>query len=235
MIVIPSLDLWDGRVGFLRGGPPEQLTTVAEDAVATARAWADRGARRLQVVDLNAALGRGDNRELLLRILRSVEVPVQVGGGLRDTDRIGELLAAGASRAIVSTRALRDPPWLVAMARRHPGRILLGIDHRDRRALLAGRTESRAVPLGEIVRTANDLPLGGVLFTNTVAEGRMEGVGDPLGEMVARCRHERIAAGGVAGPEDLRTLAAAGFDAAVVGLALYREGPGPDRLREAVR
>lgn len=235
MIVIPSIDLWDGRVGFLRGGAPEELTTVSDDPVGTAGVWRDRGARRLQVIDLNAALGRGNNTALIRRMVDRVDLPIQVGGGLRATDRVDAILRAGAARAIVSTRALRDPEWLTELARRHPGRILLGIDHRAGRALLAGRTESSGRTLGEILRASNELALAGVVFTNTVAEGRMQGVGDTLAEVTHICRHERIAAGGVGRPEDLAELAVAGFDAAVVGLALYAEGPGPDRLREAIR
>ncbi|MHB8351084.1 MAG: 1-(5-phosphoribosyl)-5-[(5-phosphoribosylamino)methylideneamino]imidazole-4-carboxamide isomerase [Thermoplasmata archaeon] len=235
MLVIPSIDLWDGRVGFLRGGGPEQLTTVSDDPVGTARSWQARGARRLQVVDLNAALGRSDNVALIQRLVGAVDLPIQVGGGLRETDQVDAVLRAGAARAIVSTRALRDPAWLAGLARRHPGRILLGIDHRARRALLAGRTESTGVAIAEILRAVDALPLAGVLFTNTTAEGQMRGVGDSLADVARLSRHERIAAGGVAGPEDLEELAEAGFDAAVVGLALYAEGSGPDRLREAVR
>lgn len=219
--MIPAIDLLGGRPVFLRGGEPDTATIVSADPVSLARSWQDAGARRLHLVDLDAAFGRGDNGRLVRTILRSVAIPVQVGGGLRDEGAIRDLLGNGAAAVVVGTRALEEPDWLRTVAVRFPSRILLALDRDPRGALVDGwRRVSRRAP-GESLGIANGVPLAGVLFTNVSAEGRLRGVGDPRDALVRRCRHPRIAAGGVTTLRDVVALRRAGYDHVIVGKAFH--------------
>lgn len=219
--MIPAIDLMEGLAVFLTAGRPETMEIVSEDPVGLAKSWQARGAKRLHLVDLDAALGLGENRDLVRAVLRGVTIPVQVGGGLRDEDRLREILSSGAARAVVGTRAVESPEWLREMAARFPSRLILAVDRDPRGVLVEGWTKTASKDAGAIVRLANRLPLDGVLFTNVGIEGRLEGVGDPTDHVVARCTKPRIAAGGVTSVEDLRRLRRAGYDHAVVGKALY--------------
>lgn len=222
--MIPAIDLLKGEAVVLVGGRPETAETVSDDPVALARSWQRQGARRLHLVDLDAALGSGENRDLVREVLRGVTVPVQVGGGLRDEDALREALAAGAANAIVGTRAVRDPSWLGAMAVRFPSRLILALDRDPRGVLVDGWQRAATADPARILGEANRLPLGGVLFTDVSVEGRLRGVRRTPDDLVRRCARPRIAAGGVTGLEDLATLRRAGYDHVVVGKALYSGG-----------
>ncbi len=228
MRVYPAIDLWEGGVAFLApepGGPPVR---ISPDPIGIAQRWAAAGARRIHLVDLNAALGRGENRAVVRKILEVTPVPVQVGGGVRSEERAAELFDQGAERVIASTRALRDPAWLATVARRWPGRIILGLDRKAGATLIAGRSET-ATPVGRYGGPAGaGVPLGGVLVTNVETEGRQNGVGDVMNVPAGPADWEWMAAGGVSRVEDLARLSAAGYRAAVVGMAAYRD---PDLWR----
>jgi len=223
MRVYPAIDLWEGEAAFLAPEPGGTPVRISPDPVGLAERWAALGVRRIHLVDLNAALGRGENQSLVRRILSHATVPVQVGGGIRSEARVAELFDWGAERVIVSTRALRDPAWLGTVARRWPGRMILGLDRKGGATLVAGRSEPVDPSSPERSAATAGLPLGGVLVTNVETEGRLNGVGavdkllpDPIG-------WEWIAAGGVSRIEDLARLEEAGYSSAVVGVAAYRD------------
>lgn len=233
--MIPAIDMMGGRAVFLVGGRPETARVVSEDPVALARDWQRRGAKRLHLVDLDAALDAGGNRDLVREVLRELTIPVQVGGGLRDEAVLREVLSNGAAKAVVGTRAIRDPDWLRDMAVRFPSRLILALDRDARGVLVEGwRRAARADPY-DLVERANRLPLDGVLFTNVAREGRLEGVGDADEPFVRRCTKSRIASGGVASLADVRALRRAGFDHVVVGKALYTGHVNFERAEEAMR
>jgi len=219
--MIPSIDLLDGRAVVLVGGRRETEDVVSDRPVDLALSWQRRGAKRLHVVDLNAAWGMGDNREVIRSILRAVAIPVQTGGGLRDEDALRAVFAWGASRALVGTRAVQEPDWLRAMTVRFPGRLILALDRDERGVVIDGWRRVAAVDPRKLIDLANRLPLTGVLFTDVGSEGRLRGMKDIPRDLVQRCLRERIAAGGATTVEDLRNLRDAGFDHAVVGKALY--------------
>jgi len=219
--VIPSIDLLDGRAVVLVRGRRGTEEVVSDRPVDLALSWQRRGARRLHVVDLEAAWGEGDNREVVRSILRAVAIPVQTGGGLRDEDALREAFAWGASRVLVGTRAVQEPDWLRAMAVRFPGRLILAVDRDERGVVIDGWRRVAAVDPRRLIDVANRLPLAGVLFTDVASEGRLRGMRDIPRGLVRRCLHERIAAGGAAAVRDLRKLRDAGFDHAIVGKALY--------------
>lgn len=223
MIAWPAVDLMGGRVVQLVGGRPDQERVSLPDPVASARHWVEEvGFRALHVIDLDAALGTGSNRDAIAAILEAVDVPVQVGGGIRDGEAVDELLAAGADRVIAGTRAVADRLWLEGIAARHPGRIVVAADTREREVVVHGWTEGAGLSVCHFMRGLDDLPLAGILVTDVGREGRLAGIDTQLfGDVVLCSGHPVLAAGGIADEEDLRRLAAAGVAGAVLGMSIY--------------
>jgi phosphoribosylformimino-5-aminoimidazole carboxamide ribotide isomerase len=222
MILLPAIDLLGGRVVSLVGGQPGTEQVQLPDPVAVARRWIEEGAQGLHVVDLDAALGRGDNRAMIQGLLEATSVPVNVGGGVRKEEDVRGLLEAGAHRVVVGTRGVHDLHWLGRVARTHPGRVVLALDARDGVVVAKGWTEATGRPLLEMVRDVEDLPLGGLLYTAVHVEGRLQGVDRTwTPRLVDATRHAVYASGGVTSLDDVRFLRDAGCAGAVLGLALY--------------
>lgn len=224
MIAIPAVDLRDGACVQLVGGSYAREPVRLPDPVAAARRWVAMGFRRLHVVDLDAATGRGSNAEVAEAILRATagSAEVQVGGGVRDEVAIARWLDAGVHGVVVGTRALEDGGWLAEVAARHPGRILVAADVRRRRLAVHGwrRTLDRD-PIAA-VRALDPLPLAGLLVTAVHREGRLGGTDLPLMRAVASAtRHPVIASGGITTLADLRALEGCGIAGAVIGMAFY--------------
>jgi phosphoribosylformimino-5-aminoimidazole carboxamide ribotide isomerase len=221
MLAIPAVDLREGACVQLVGGAYEEERVRIADPLAAARRWRAAGFRTLHVVDLDAATRRGDNRDAVAALLGEGG-DVQVGGGVRDDAAIADLLAAGAARVVVGTRALEDPEWLAAAARQHPRRILVAVDSRDGQVATHGWTRTQGREVVSALRDLAALPLAGALVTAVEREGRMEG---PDLELSARAAaavpFPLYASGGIATPDHLRALAGRGVFAAVLGMALY--------------
>lgn len=222
MIAVPAVDVRGGRCVQLVGGRPEEERVSLPDPVAVAERWHAAGFGALHLVDLDAALGTGDNLALVEAVVQATPAEVQVGGGVRDDHRAARLLAAGAARVIVGTRALDDPEWLEALAERHPGRVMVAPDTRGGCILRRGWTEETALELGPYVEGLAGLPLAGVLNTDVGREGRMEGIDrDAVAATVAASPHPVWISGGVSSLDDLEHIARVGAAGAVLGMALY--------------
>lgn len=222
MIVWAALDLRGGRVVQLVGGRPEDERVSLPDPLAVAFRWIDEGFEALHIIDLDAALGTGDNRSLICDIVTAVDVPVQVGGGLRDDAAVDAILDAGAARAIVGTRAVEDRAWLDVLAERHAGRLVVAADVRDGSVVTRGWTERADVAGETFVRGLDDVDLAGVLVTDVSREGSMGGVdADLFARLVRATSHPLLAAGGIGTIEDLKALRDAGAAGAVLGMSLY--------------
>lgn len=222
MIAVPAVDLRGGRCVQLVGGHPEAERVSLDDPVAVARGWREQGFRELHVVDLDAALGEGENLDLVRAIARGAPGGLQVGGGIRDGDRAREVLEAGADRIIVGTRALDDPAWLAALADRHPGTVVVAVDVRDGTVLREGWTRSTGLRTNDVLDALGPLPLAGVLCTDVAREGRAEGIDrEGTAAVLARSPHPVWISGGVTTLEELRFLRDAGAVGAVLGMALY--------------
>lgn len=222
MIALPAVDLRGGRCVQLVGGRPEDEPISLPDPVEVARRWWSTGFRSLHVVDLDAALGDGDNRTLVRRIVSATAATVQVGGGLRDDPTVAAVLEAGAARAVVGTRAVEDRPWLEALARRHPGRIVVAADVRDGVVQRRGWRESAGLAVETFLTGLAELPLAGVLWTDVGREGRMEGFDrEATAAVIEASPHPLQASGGIASLDDLEALEAMGAEGAVLGMALY--------------
>lgn len=231
MRVIPAVDLRDGACVQLVGGVFEAERIRLPDPVAVVASWLDRGFPMVHLVDLDAATGRGSNRALLQQIVERFPGVIQAGGGIRDTDRVRNLLAGGAARVVVGTRALTDPAWLSGLARSFPGRIVVAADVRDRAVTTHGWDRTTAQPIGPLIRELTTLPLAGVLVTAVHVEGRMEGPDLELVEHVlAEAAAPVLASGGITTLDDLAALARLGVSGCVIGMALYTGRLDPDTL-----
>ncbi|MBI1809427.1 MAG: 1-(5-phosphoribosyl)-5-[(5-phosphoribosylamino)methylideneamino] imidazole-4-carboxamide isomerase [Gemmatimonadetes bacterium] len=233
MIVIPAIDLREGHVVQLVGGDYAKEAVRLDDPRDVARRWVNAGFARLHVVDLDAATGRGDNRDAVRDLLRDATVPVQVGGGIRDASHVDDLLADGASWIVVGTRALADHDWLVETARANPGVLIVATDVRDRRVVTHGWTRDSRRSILDVVDDLAGLPLGGLLVTAVHREGQMQGTDLPLMEDVADASEWPVfASGGIASLADLRALDDRGIAGAVLGMALYTGALDPRLLLE---
>ena len=231
MIAIPAIDLRSGACVQLIGGSYSHERVRLENPAEVARSWTRYGFRRLHVVDLDAATGRGSNVRVVREILHDASAEVQVGGGVRETDQLADLLGEGASRVVVGTRALEEPDWLADVAEEFPGQVIVAADVRDRRVVTHGWSRTLPEDVLDVVEELNDLPLGGLLVTAVHREGQMRGVDLALMEDVAEAsRVPVIASGGVASIRDLRALAHRDVAGVVIGMALYTGALDPSAV-----
>ena len=228
MIAAPAVDLKGGRCVQLVGGRPEDERVSLPDPVAQAERWHERGFGTLHVVDLDAALGSGDNLDIILRIVSATPAETQVGGGIRDDARATALLDAGVDRIVIGTRAIDEPEWLAALADRWPGRVTIALDTKDGRILRKGWTEDTGLELARYLPGLAALPLAGILATDVGREGRLEGIDrKAVGQTIALSPHPVWASGGVTTLDELDYLDRAGAAGAVLGMALYTETLDP--------
>ena len=223
MQVIPAIDLRGGQCVRLRQGDYSQETVFGDDPAAMAALWASEGAGRIHLVDLDGAkAGRPVNVDSVRSILAAVGVPCQLGGGVRDEATIATWLDAGIERVIVGTQALKDPAWFRAMAAKYPYQLVLGLDARDGRVATAGWLDVSTVDAADLADKFDDLPLGGVVYTDIAKDGMLEGPNLAQTEALARrLKTPVIASGGVSSLDDLERLAALPITACIVGRALY--------------
>ncbi len=222
MIVIPAIDLRDGACVQLVGGEYAAERIRLPDPVAVALDWEAKGFQALHIVDLDAATGRGNNRQVIERLLDRTDLTVQVGGGVRDRDGIAWLIDAGATYVVVGTRALEDEEWLAEMAEEFPEQLVVAADVRERKIVTHGWTRTMHLDIDEAMERLSRLPLAGVLVTAVHKEGLMQGADLALMEDVADSTHlPVIASGGITTDVDLRLLEDRGVSAAVLGMALY--------------
>ncbi len=223
MIAIPAVDLRDGACVQLVGGSYDAERVRLDDPIEVARDWLRMGFTRLHVVDLDAALRRGSNAPLIRDLLADCAADVQVGGGVRDEDRIETLLEDGATRVVVGTRALEEPAWLEEMAREFPGRIVVAADVKERFVVTRGWETTLPTRIERVVETLSELPLAAIMVTAVHREGLMGGADQALMEDVVESAGPVpvYASGGIASIADLDDLAELGVAAAILGMALY--------------
>ncbi len=223
MIVIPAIDLRGGRAVRLLQGDPESETTYSEDPVDVAVRFQEEGARRLHVVDLDAALGEGDNRERVEAICRAVQVPVQVGGGIRSNDDIGQVLGAGAKRVILGTAAAADPTFVRRAVEEHAEAIVVAIDVRGGHVMVRGWTEEGPA-VDDALPALDEAGAPRYLVTSIARDGTLKGPDMKLYEHLLKLTETPlIASGGVRDADDVWALRDLGCEAVVTGKALYEK------------
>jgi phosphoribosylformimino-5-aminoimidazole carboxamide ribotide isomerase len=222
VIAIPAVDLREGACVQLVGGSYAREQVRLDDPRGVARGWARYGFRRLHLVDLDAATGRGSNESVVHDILFDGDLEVQVGGGIRSGDRIEALLRDGAAHVVLGTRAIEEFDWLAATAETFPGELIVAADVRNRRVVTRGWERILARDILDVVAELNGLPIAAIMVTAVHREGQLRGTDLPLMEDVAETSEFPVyASGGVTTLADLRALEDRGVAGAIVGMALY--------------
>lgn len=223
MKLIPAVDIRAGKAVRLVEGDPTRETVYFEDPVGAALYWEEQGAPLLHVVDLDAALGRGDNRATIRRIAAALSMGFEVGGGVRNRHAAEAVLELGAERVVIGTVLVRDPDEAERMLEAFGAeRVVPSLDGRGLEAAVAGWQEGEAGDVLELARAADAMGFRTLIYTDVRRDGTLEGLDL---EVVARVReawpHELIAGGGVATDADLEGLERLGVEGAIVGKALY--------------
>jgi phosphoribosylformimino-5-aminoimidazole carboxamide ribotide isomerase len=235
MLVIPAIDLKDGRCVRLRQGDLREETVYSDDPPAMARHWEAQGARLLHLVDLNGAVEGGPrNLAQIEAILRAVSIPVQVGGGIRSLDTVRDYLSRGVARVVLGTAVLQYPALIGEACAEFPAKVLVGIDARDGRVALRGWTALSDTTATDLVRSLSAYPLAGVIYTDIARDGMMEGPNLTALRAMSECSPVPvIASGGITRVADLVAIKALGprMEGAIVGKALYE---GKLDLQEAL-
>ncbi|MBD1855214.1 MULTISPECIES: 1-(5-phosphoribosyl)-5-[(5-phosphoribosylamino)methylideneamino]imidazole-4-carboxamide isomerase [Leptolyngbya] len=237
MEVIPAIDLLGGKCVRLYQGDYNQSQVFNDDPVAVARQWEAEGATRLHLVDLDGAkVGHPVNLDVIRLIVEAVEIPVEVGGGLRDRDAVAALLSTGVRWAILGTVAVEQPDLVAQLCGEFPGQIIVGIDARNGKVATKGWLETSEVLATELAERMAQLGAAAIIYTDIHRDGTMQGPNlEALRDLAAIAAIPVIASGGVSSLTDLLSLLALepqGVTGAIVGKAIYT---GDVSLKEAVR
>lgn len=226
MQLYPAIDMKDGKCVRLAQGLFDKVKVYADSPKDMARLWVSRGATFLHLVDLDGALaGRTVNGEAIGEIIKAVDVPVQLGGGIRSREAVQRMLDLGVSRVIIGTRAAREPEFVRELVESFgPEKIVAGIDAKDGLAAVEGWEQVSAKRAADVCRQMKDFGVRHVVYTDISRDGMLSG---PNVEATRRLTEETglniIASGGVSSMEDLRRLHDAGIRGAIIGKALYEE------------
>lgn len=223
MIVYPAVDLLRGACVRLYRGDYERATEYSRDPAAVARRFVEEGAGALHLVDLDGAReGEPRNAEEILRVRDAVDVPLQVGGGLRETAHVARYLEAGVERAIVGTASAEDPEWLAELIDRFgPERVAAGVDAEGGEVMVRGWLEGSGREVEEVLDALAGLGVETVVYTDVTRDGTLTRPDVEGARAVVARGFRAVAAGGISRPEHLRELREAGVEGAVVGSALY--------------
>ena len=228
MLLIPAIDLKDGKCVRLQQGDMKVSTTFGEDPAAMARRWLDAGARRLHLVDLNGAFaGKPVNEAAVKAILREVgdEIPVQLGGGLRDLDTIERYLDDGLSFVIIGTAAVKSPGFLKDACTAFGGHIIVGLDARDGRVATDGWSKLTGHEVIDLARKFQDYGVEGVIYTDIGRDGMLTGINIEATVKLAQALTIPVfASGGLAGLGDIEKLCAVEFEGiqgVICGRSIY--------------
>ena len=228
MLLIPAIDLKDGRCVRLRQGDMDDATVFSEDPAATARRWLELGARRLHLVDLNGAFaGKPKNEAAIRAIVNEVgaRIPVQIGGGIRDLDTIERYLDGGIAYVIIGTAAVKNPGFLHDACSAFPGQVIVGLDARDGKVATDGWSRLTKHEVVDLARKFEDYGVEAVIYTDIGRDGMLTGVNVEATVRLAQAlKVPVIASGGMASIEDVERLCAVedeGIEGAILGRAIY--------------
>jgi phosphoribosylformimino-5-aminoimidazole carboxamide ribotide isomerase len=231
--ILPAVDLKGGRCVRLLQGREDAVTDYGADPIAMAQRWEGEGATYLHVVDLDGAFkGQSVQHELVGRMIRAVNIPVEIGGGLRSDEDVKRMVEYGAARVILGTRAWTDPETIAALVQKFGDRIAVGIDARDGKVQIKGWTETTSLTAVDLARKADSMGVHTLVVTDTATDGMLQGPN--INAMAAVCgavKASVIASGGVTTPADVTALrkVAANLSGAIVGKAIYE---GRSTLKE---
>jgi phosphoribosylformimino-5-aminoimidazole carboxamide ribotide isomerase len=227
MLLIPAIDLKDGRCVRLRQGVMDDETIFSDDPVAMAGRWVSQGARRLHLVDLNGAFaGQPVNGDVIRAIAEGYpDLPLQVGGGIRDEATISAYLDAGVSYCIIGTQAVKEPELVARACRAFPGRVIVGLDARDGRVAIKGWAELTEHRVEDLAKRFEDAGVSAIVYTDIGRDGMMTGPNLEATRALAEAISiPVIASGGITVLDDVHalcTLSDSGVTAAITGRAIY--------------
>ena len=227
MLVIPAIDLKDGKCVRLRQGRMDDETVFGDDPVEVAQRWVDAGARRLHMVDLNGAFaGKPVNAAVIKAVAEAFpDLPIQVGGGIRDEDTVAAYLEAGVQYTIIGTKAVSTPHFINDLCLEFPGHILVGLDAKDGRIAIDGWSKLSHHSAIDMARRFEQDGVEAIVFTDIGRDGMMTGVNvDSTVRLAQSITIPVIASGGITNMEDIRALCAVsdeGIMGAITGRALY--------------
>ncbi len=233
--IVPSIDLRGGHVVRLKQGDYSRQINYAADPVETAATFAEAGAHWMHIVDLDGAKeGRPVQTELIAKIIASSSLKVEAGGGVRSTEDIRRLLAAGASRVVVGTKAIEDWKWFTSLAEEpeFAGKLVLALDAKDGMVATRGWTTTSALCATELAAVVSDWPLAALLYTDVSKDGMLQGPAvESTLELAKAGKVPVIASGGVGTIEHIRMMKDLPFWGVIVGRSLYE---GTLKLRDAI-
>ena len=237
MEIIPAIDLKDGRCVRLFQGDFNQETVFSDDPLAMAQSWQDQGSQRLHVVDLDGAIrGKPVHLEIISSIVKTLDIPVQVGGGIRDLSSAEAWIEIGVARVVIGTAAVRDPDMVQEVCRKHGSeKIVVSVDAKDGLVALQGWQESSSVTVLDLASQMAKLGVVRLLYTDIARDGALTG---PDLVTNARLTSETDlaiqASGGVSSLEDLRRLLRTGVEGVIIGRALYTGAGSLPNALEAI-
>lgn len=235
MLVIPAIDLKEGKCVRLLQGRGDAVTVYSDDPALTAKEWASCGASLLHVVDLDGAFtGSQKNFDAIRKIRDSVKMDIEVGGGIRDMDKIDELAGIGIDRVILGTAVIEKPVLLKEACSKYPGRVLVGIDAKQGMVAVKGWVEVTSMDARELAEKAEESGAAGIIYTDISKDGMLLGPNiEAVREMVKRVGIPVIASGGISSMDDITSLMRIdGLWGAITGKAIYS---GSLDLREAIK
>lgn len=227
MLLIPAIDIKDGKCVRLRQGRMDDVTVFSDDPVAVAERWVEAGARRLHVVDLDGALqGKPINTAIVREICRAhPDLPIQVGGGIRDEEAVVTYLEAGVSYVIIGTRAVNTPHFVNDLCLEFPGHVMVALDAREGKVAIDGWSKLSNHDVIDLAQRLEDDGVAAIIFTSISRDGMMEGFdAEATAELAGSLRTPVIASGGVSSLADIRALMDLeneGVMGAILGRALY--------------
>ena len=234
MIIIPAIDLKDGKCVRLLQGKKEEVTVYSDDPPAMARHWQELGGETLHVVDLDGAFtGEQHNFSKIKAIREAIDIPIEVGGGIRDVDRIQKLIDLGVDRTIIGTSAAKNPEIVQEACKKFPGKVLIGIDARDGKVAVKGWVEVTELDVIEFAKQMQDAGAAGIIYTDISRDGMLTGPNiEAMATMVKSVQIPVIASGGVSKLDDIKNLMQIEHLWGVItGKALYS---GAMDLKEAI-
>ena len=227
MLLIPAIDLKEGKCVRLRQGRMEDDTVFSDDPVAVAGRWVEAGAKRLQLVDLDGAFaGKPRNAEVINAIVSAYpDVPVQIGGGIRDEDTIQAYLEAGVQYVIIGTKAVSEPHFVRDVAIEFPGHIIIGLDAKDGKVAIDGWSKLSRHDVVDMAQKFEAQGVSAIIYTDISRDGMLQGVNVEATAKLARAVNiPIIASGGITNLDDIRALGEASQDGimgAITGRAIY--------------
>jgi phosphoribosylformimino-5-aminoimidazole carboxamide ribotide isomerase len=229
VLIIPAIDLKDGRCVRLKQGEMKTATVFSDDPVAMAKHWAAQGARRLHIVDLNGAIaGRPKNEKVIREMIAAVgeKVPIQLGGGIRDLDAIEAYIDAGVTYVIVGTAAVKNPGFLSDACYAFPGHVIAGLDAKDGKVAVEGWSKMTGHDVIDLAKKFEEYGVESIIYTDIGRDGMMSGINiEATLKLAQALKTPIIASGGLNSIKDIESICARlvpeGIIGAIAGRALY--------------